>query len=117
MPIPASIAITRSTTPEITPIIISTKTNLDLERQFEDRLPFLYDRLVIVPLTFFTFSLSSTVGITIVVGRTIFGVVTGTTDDDDPSGTESYAIPSESYCERTIDGTTRKTIIKHINSF
>jgi hypothetical protein len=42
--------------------------------------------LATVPLTFFILSLSSTVGITIVVGKIIF-VVIGTTDD--ASGAES----------------------------
>jgi hypothetical protein len=123
MPIPASIAITRRIIPEITPIRISRKKKkiFDLERRLSDKLPFLYDRLMTVPLMFLI-SLSSTIGITIVVGIIIGDVIIVITDDIDDSDIESYAIPSASYCERAIDGTTRKQSThplkkKHINSF
>jgi hypothetical protein len=50
-------------------------------------------------------------GTTIVVDRTVVDVVIVITDDIDDSDIESCAIPSESYCERVIDGTTRKNKI------
>jgi len=58
-----------------------------------------------VPLIRFI-SLSPTVGTTIVVDIIVVDVVTVITDDIDDSDIESYAIPSESYCVRAIDGTT-----------
>jgi hypothetical protein len=53
-------------------------------------------------------SLSLIVGTTIVVDRATVDVVIVITDDIDDSDIESYAIPSGSYCERAIDGTTKK---------
>jgi hypothetical protein len=43
-----------------------------------------------------------------VVDRIAVDVVTDIIEDSDEWADESCAIPSESYCERAIDGTTKK---------
>lgn len=63
-----------------------------------------------VPFNFLILS-SSTVGTTIVVDITVIDVVTIVTVDAGASEMGSDAMPSESYCERAIDGTTRRNQI------
>lgn len=65
-----------------------------------------------MPLNF-AILLSSTTGGTIVVAEIDDGIVIVITDDIDEPDEESCAIPSWSYCERAIDGTTSRIRTKN----